>query len=305
MLSPGDRIDLKKQIADTLERQEWQDIDLTLTEFGFPVTDRWDGDERSYILASIRDGNDEALSQLDSYLHPTAGAPVEPQPAAFDDPTNPWAGTGLRLFLSHEHGHAEHAGAIRRALSRRSVDAFVAHDSIEPTEEWKEVILNALRSCDACLALLTPKYATSNWCDQEIGFCIARDLLVIPVDYGKTPYGFLGDFQSLKIKEGQDENDIALAVFELLIRKPQTRDAMARALVERWGRTSSYREARENYGFLRAIPKDVWKQTMVDDVWRARDRNNQLREADINWQSSESALETLLRDTGLNRPQSG
>lgn len=301
-LTPGERIDLKKGIAQTLGQQEWGNIDLTLEEFGCSTSDSWEGGRESYVLAMIRSCDDAALSELDSYLHPKAGAPVEAQPSTFDDPTNPWAGSGLRLFLSHEHKHAEHAGEVRRALARRSIDAFVAHDSIEPTEEWKGVILNGLRSCDACLAFLTPEFPESKWCDQEVGFCVARNRLVIPVDYGQTPYGFLGDFQSLKVKDGQDADDIALAVFGLLVRKPQTRDLMARALVDRWGSTRSYDQARENYGFLRSIPKEAWTQALVRDVWEARDRNGELRDASINWQSSEKALEALFADLPFPRP---
>jgi hypothetical protein len=298
-LEPGERIDLKRAIAHTLGQQEWGDIDLTLEEFSCLTMDQWDGDRESYVLAMLRPCDDEVLMQLDGYLHPKAGAPAQPQPRAFADPASPWAGSGIRLFLSHEHQHADHAGRIRYALARRSVDAFVAHDSIEPTEEWKRVILNALHSCDACVAFLTPEFPRSKWCDQEVGFCIARDRMVIPVDHGQTPYGFLGDFQSLKVRDSQGEDDVALAVFELLVRKPQTRDLMAQALVQRWRDTASYDQARENYGFLRRIPDGVWTQAMVDDIWEAHERNGQLRDASINWQDSRHALEALFESVPL------
>lgn len=87
-------------------------------------------------------------------------------------------------------------------LAKRSIDAFVAHDSIEPTEDWKAVILHALASCDACLALLTPGFHESVWCDQEVGFCIARDVLVIPLNFGLMPYGFFGSYQALSVHKG-------------------------------------------------------------------------------------------------------
>ncbi|MGH8956904.1 MAG: hypothetical protein ACRDVF_18035 [Microbacterium sp.] len=161
-LHPGDRIQLKKRIAQTLAQQDWDDIDLTLSEFGFPTTDLWDGgadDRRGYVIQMLAGSNDDVLSQLDDYLHPTAVEPATPQPESFEDPRNPWSGDGFKLFISHVHGYAAHAGALRTELGRRSVDGFVAHDSIEPTEDWQDVIRYALASCEGCVALLTAAFA--------------------------------------------------------------------------------------------------------------------------------------------------
>jgi hypothetical protein len=306
-LAPGERIDLKRKVAATLGEQAWNEIDLTLEEFEFAVDDEWRGDDRSaYVLEMLRrGGSDESLVQLDAYLHPTAGPTASPQPESFEDPANPWSGNGLRLFLSHIHRNREQAGALREELARRSVDAFVAHDSIQPTEEWQDVILYALDSCDACLALLTPGFKESKWTDQEIGYCIARGLLVVPVELGLDPYGFIGRYQALSVGKGQTSADIALAVFELLVRKERSRDAMARALVSRWADTGSFDAARENYSFLKKIPSEGWTQQLVNDVWEAREREVDLREANIDWRPSEEALERLFANLPFSRPSRG
>jgi hypothetical protein len=303
-LTPGARLDLKRRLAGTLGSQDWPEIDLTLEEFGFPVRDEWQGSPESYVIDCLRQADDAALEQLSSYLHPTEVAEARPQPITFDDPTSPWSGTGLRLFISHVNANADAAGELRRELATRSVDAFVAHDSIEPTEDWKSVILGALRSCDACLALLTPGFSDSQWCDQEVGFCMARSRLVIPVEFGLMPYGFLGSYQALSVKRGQTGADIALAVFELLVRKVESRDAMAQALVDRWAATASWDAARENYGFLRKVPRDVWTQRLFDDVWNARDRVHDLRTASISWMDSAKALEVLFEKLPFARSTS-
>lgn len=303
-LSAGDRVDLKRRVSQTLGRQDWADIDLTLGEFGFSTQDDWNGgDRKAYVLEMLRYANDDAaLAQLDSYLHPTAVPAAPPQPDAFDDPANPWSGTGLRLFLSHVSTHAEHAGRIRAELAKRSIDAFVAHDSISPTEEWLEIIQYALRTCDACLAFLSPDFSGSDWCDQEVGFCTARERLVIPVEYGTTPYGFLGRYQALPVKRGDTEAEIALSTFELLVRKEQSRDAMARALVQRWANTGSWDDARENFGFVRRIPAEAWTQQLVDEVWAAREQVHDLRTASIDWKSSDVALHDLLAELPFRQP---
>jgi hypothetical protein len=306
-LTPGERIDLKKKISETLGQQDWKDIDLTLGEFDFATTDHWNGSNRGeYVLDMLQAGSsDEGLTQLDSYLHPAHTPTAPPQPQAFNDPSNPWSGEGFRLFISHRSDYAEDAGALREELSKRSIDAFVAHDSIEPTEEWQDVILFALRSCDACLALLTPGFPASPWTDQEVGWCMARDRLVVPVEFGLNPYGFLGKYQALSVKKGHDQADIALGVFELLARKRQSRDAMARALVSRWENTGSWDAARENYSFLKKVPEEAWTQQLVNDVWSARERNHQLKTANINWKDSDKALEALLVSLPFTRPSPG
>jgi hypothetical protein len=303
-LTPGERIDLKKKLATTLGKQDWNDVNLTLEEFGLSVWDDWRGDgTMAYVIEMLRgETDDEKLLQLDAYLHPSQGPIAPPQLDTFDDSANPWSGDGLRLFISHIHDYADHAGALRRELATRSIDGFVAHDAIKPTEEWLQVILYALRTCDACLALLSPGFRDSAWTDQEVGFCMARDRLVIPVEYGVTPYGFLGTYQALPVKKGQTEADISLAVFELLVRKPQTRDAMARVLVQRWARTASYHAARENYSFLKTIPQEAWTPQLVNDVRDAREGNVDLREASINWQPSEAAIDALFSDLPFAQP---
>ena len=302
-LSPGERIDLKKQIAETLGNQEWRDIDLTLSEFGFPTEETWDGSPSGYVVEMLATSKaDGALVELASYLRPTAGPLPQEATDRFADPGSPWSDGGFRLFISHVSEYAEHAGALREELLKRSIDAFVAHDSIEPTEEWQDVILTALGSCDACLALLTPGFSESSWTDQEVGWAMARKLLVIPVEFGQTPYGFLGRYQAQPVKKGQAPADIALGVFELLVRKQQSRDAMARALVARWASTNSWDAARENYGFLKMIPDEAWNQQLVTDVWEAHGRVHDLKTANINWKDSGEALDDLLGHLPYSKP---
>ncbi len=169
----------------------------------------WIGSYEDYVLEMLPpESSDEALAQLDRYLHPSDPPAAAPENGSFDNPTNPWSGDGFRLFISHTSQYSEHAGALRGELAKRSVDAFVAHTSIKPTEEWQDVILYALRSCEACLAVLAPGFRESAWTDQEVGWSMARNVLVIPVEYGLNPYGFLGKYQALPVTTGQDQADI-------------------------------------------------------------------------------------------------
>jgi hypothetical protein len=80
---------------------------------------------------------------------------------------------------------------------------------------------------------------------------------------------------------------------------------MARALVSRWENTGSWDAARENYSFLKKVPEEAWTQQLVNDVWSARERNHQLKTANINWKDSDKALEALLVSLPFTRPSPG
>ena len=77
-----------------------------------------------------------------------------------------WLPGRLRLFITHTHEHRGIAKQIKETLtSPYRVDGFVAHDDIEPTRLWEDEITTALRTCDGLLALLTPGFHESKWCD--------------------------------------------------------------------------------------------------------------------------------------------
>src|SRR5262249_2168653 len=95
-----------------------------------------------------------------------------------------WDEGRFRLFISHTHEHKAAVGWQKGGLALLGIDAFVAHDDIEPSREWQVVIEEALASCDAVAAWLTPDSPDSHWTDQEVGFCVGRTIQVIPVQVG-------------------------------------------------------------------------------------------------------------------------
>lgn len=52
MLSPSEKLKLKKSIAEELEDKEWAEIDLTLEEFGGNTQNTWSGDKQGGRIAS-------------------------------------------------------------------------------------------------------------------------------------------------------------------------------------------------------------------------------------------------------------
>ena len=104
----------------------------------------------------------------------------------------------FRLFLSHKSTIKKEVHELRQALAIRYVDAFVAHDDIEPSRAWQREIELALASCHALAALASDGFHESVFCMQEIGWALGRGILVLPVQLPHDPQGFINETQGLK-----------------------------------------------------------------------------------------------------------
>lgn len=133
-----------------------------------------------------------------------------------------WTLGFFRMFISHVSSHKQSAANLKLALADYGISGFVAHENIEPTTEWQEEIIAALRSMDALCAILTKEFNGSKWCDQEVGFGLGRNVLCIPIKHGTDPYGILGMYQGAKT--ASDARDVARQIFHLLCNKEKTHE---------------------------------------------------------------------------------
>ena len=145
----------------------------------------------------------------------------------------------LRLFLSHVSAHKEHVAKLKLEFRLYGISAFVAHEDIEPNALWQGEIELALASMDALVALLTPDFHQSNWTDQEIGFALGRNVVVIPVRLGQDPYGFIGKKQGLPGRLETLKN-IASDVVDVLLKTESTESKTRESLVRALEKANSY-----------------------------------------------------------------
>lgn len=141
-----------------------------------------------------------------------------------------WTKGMFRLFLSHVSEHKVAVANLKLHLAVYGVDAFVAHEDIEPTLEWQAEIERALESMDAMAALLTPEFHGSRWTDQEVGIAVGRAVFVMPVRLPENPYGFIGKNQGLP-GDLANPADLASRIVTTLVRRERTKEAMRDALV--------------------------------------------------------------------------
>jgi len=140
-----------------------------------------------------------------------------------------WKKGFFKLFLSHLSQDKIRVHKLKDCLNAYGIDAFVAHDSIQPSREWQNEIELALRSMDSLAALFTPDFHKSVWCDQEIGWALGRGIPVIPLRLGTDPYGFAGKFQAIS-GDLEKTYDLARSVFGTLSNLSVTKRAIFHAI---------------------------------------------------------------------------
>lgn len=150
-----------------------------------------------------------------------------------------WTEGLFRLFLSHVAAHKVQVSGLKKALGAYGITAFVAHEDVVPSLEWQNEIELALRTMHGMVALLTADFHASNWTDQEIGFALGRNILVVPVRLGADPYGFIGKVQGLPGSMGSPHL-LAELIFNILITKPSTQTNMRKGVVLAFAASQSF-----------------------------------------------------------------
>jgi hypothetical protein len=153
-----------------------------------------------------------------------------------------WPDGRFHLFLSHVSNHKVAVSKLKDELALYGVTAFVAHEDIEPSLEWRGEIELGLRSMHALVALITPDFHASQWTDQEIGWALGRGVLVVPVRLGVDPYGFAGKYQGVPGTLDQPEA-LATAIVQALLANTQTHGEMRRSLVHAFSEAESFNMA--------------------------------------------------------------
>ncbi len=271
-MNASERVEFIKRISERLANDSWTDIDLTLRQFGFPTTFEWEREDRyTYCVYQVEQGDDSAILDLNSYLFS-----LESVEDPFQGENLLWVANRFRLFLSHVSNEKQFLSELKIQLTAFAIDGFVAHEDIEPTKEWVEQIEIALSTCDACSAVLTAGFHKSKWADHEVGFCLSRRILIVPVRLGTDPYGFISRYQALS-PQTKDPKLIAGLLFEIFIKHDLTADRMARALVSQFTDSDSYAEAKTNEELLYKI--ETWTPDMLREVELAVNNNRQIRES--------------------------
>ena len=70
-------------------------------------------------------------------------------------------------------------------------------------------------------AFLHEGFKESHWTDQEVGFCLARDVKIIPLRFDLNPYGFMSRYQAAPSR-GKTAREIGDLVLDALLDDSRT-----------------------------------------------------------------------------------
>lgn len=271
-LTPSQRVRLITEISERYSEEAWHLIDLTLQEFGYE-TSGFGGTRREHIVGVLRaNPADEPLIALAK--HCGASIPDDIEPSKIDPPF--WQPGMFRVFISHLSAHRAAAARLQQAFERYGISCFVAHNDIEPSEEWQLQIETALASCDALIAILHNGFHASNWTDQEIGYVMGRKLPIFTLMIDEAPYGFIGRFQAFAAK-GKQPAEVAEEIFRVLLKHKQTHRRMASIAVSFFEKSASFQAAKDRIEYLESLPEG--DATLGARIVKAAEENGQIASA--------------------------
>jgi hypothetical protein len=81
----------------------------------------------------------------------------------------------VRVFLSYSTLDKHLAGRVKWHFRGVGFSVFLAHEDLEPSDEWLRCIKTELKKCNVFIPLITSNFRLSPWTDQETGFAISRE----------------------------------------------------------------------------------------------------------------------------------
>jgi hypothetical protein len=185
-------------------------------------------------------------------------------------------GKSLRIFISYAINDKVAAGALKDILESMYLEVFLAHDDIQPTEEWRERILRELESCDVFLPLLTNDFRKSQWTDQEVGFALANGKVIVSLKVEIDPYGFLGKYQAMK-HDSDNPKGTAEKLMVVLAGKKETQEAVKDCLIKTYAESVTFKEANSNTQLLKkTIDLSGLNRIQINEVIVAASFNDQI-----------------------------
>ncbi|MDD3476457.1 MAG: toll/interleukin-1 receptor domain-containing protein [Sulfurimonas sp.] len=252
-----ERIELIDRIGRELQsRMTFADIAVYLGAYGVKTKDIQPSSNSKwvYVKELLADSDENIILSIAEELELnhsfSSNAPKE---ATF------WKTGHFKLFLSHLASFKSNTAKLQQVLKKYAITSFVAHEDIEPTKDWQIEIETALHSMDAMVAILMDGFKESNWCDQEVGFAVGKNVLIIPVRKGLDPYGFIGKYQGIQAND-KNIGQVAEEIFQTIVKSTKTRGKILSALSNAITQSTNISEASEKVFLLQSvqnIPLDV------------------------------------------------
>ncbi|WP_254523696.1 toll/interleukin-1 receptor domain-containing protein [Natrinema caseinilyticum] len=122
--------------------------------------------------------------------------------------------SGEQVFVSHA---PDDLSLVQDLFSTVKNFPFGVHITLEEIESgrFRKRLEGRLANSDVVVAILTEDATDNTWIDQEIGYAVAKGILVLPLsDEGVSRRGYISDVEGVTI----DRNNLSFTIFNLLCR---------------------------------------------------------------------------------------
>jgi len=294
IVKAGERIPLIQACVNALMGR-FDDAPLILNEFRIDISEWGWGEDpasrRNFLTGVVPTADDETLVSLHDYLIGGEQAPISA------DAEEIWGQFPIRVFLSHKWEDAVWASEVKTVLARYGISAFVAHKDIEPTKRWREAIKTGLRSCHMLVAIMHDDFHKSQWCDQEVGWALGREIVVATVRRAgieRGQDGFLEEVQDIQWDPAKSTGEwrVAQEIFRAAIRAVKPPELVRRALAEALVASSSYDNTRNLWSAIER--QDRWEGESLDRIKFAAETNSQVYAANVGTESVPDLIGALV-----------
>ena len=114
----------------------------------------------------------------------------------------------MDVFISHAQVDLPLAQYLHRHLSQEGLSAYLATVSMAPGEQWKQVILDNLRSSTWVICLASRAACESHWVMQEMGVAIGANKKLVPIVWDVSPEelpGWMREYQAVNLGGANQE----------------------------------------------------------------------------------------------------
>jgi hypothetical protein len=180
----------------------------------------------------------------------------------------------MLAFMSYQTENRAIAARVSQLLGTLGIQAFMAHEHIEVSMQWRDEILRQIGLADMFVSILSQHYYQSIWCKQESGIAAFRRITVIPLSIdGSIPLGALNHIQSTLINPNAPTYanilpGLALNDVHFLIS----------ALTQVISRSGNYRSAESNFDLVVPYLPRATDQEIVE-LLNVAQRNDQIANA--------------------------
>lgn len=152
----------------------------------------------------------------------------------------------MKTFISYHNSQSHIASKLKAKLDQFGLNCFLAHEDIDLTAKWPEVLRENLFGCHLFIPMISREFQRSFYCQQEVGAANALEKEIVPVLLDTTvPQGLIYEIQGIKFPEQDDKLDgFAWKIIDAIYKKNgRNKKRMIDGLISYLGDANSYDDA--------------------------------------------------------------